>query len=395
MADNVLALAQAGAEINAPDGHGRTPLMWAAGWRHLPSLKALIALRARLEMVDSKYRSALTWCASEGNSAENVQALLKAGANPSFLDLLILGCRQQAEALPFDYEWKSLRGPWDEDALSRAAGCGSVKIVKLLLVEDMDPNRIDDLGQTSLFWATGSNRISGQMGLGPRFEANKFVGANAPVLIKMLISAGANPNAKIVDRDSYLSAVAKGETPLFWAVGGGNLEAAKALIEGGADVNLSSERMEPLVEIAAEQLRLDLVELLVSKGVKVEGTEALRETMSARPKGPAELSAQEAIAELLLKHRGAMTSDLIIQVSGHATPRTVAWLLRHGQSANAVNSYGYTPLHSAASDGNVAVIELLLAYGANRDAKNKQGKAPADVAREFKHSKAYELLKPR
>lgn len=56
---------------------------------------------------------------------------------------------------------------------------------------------------------------------------------NAPEAVGVLIDAGANPNARVADRDGRES-----ETPLHWAASSDDLEVAAALIDGGADIEM-------------------------------------------------------------------------------------------------------------------------------------------------------------
>src|SRR5712692_2844227 len=52
---------------------------------------------------------------------------------------------------------------------------------------------------------------------------------NGPQVVRMLIEAGANPNARDPDQPSS-------ETPLHWAASSDDVDVASALIDGGADV---------------------------------------------------------------------------------------------------------------------------------------------------------------
>jgi len=58
-------------------------------------------------------------------------------------------------------------------------------------------------------------------------------------------------------------------------------------------------------------------------------------------------------------------------------------LLTRGAEPSPADSGGSTPLHTAAGHGNVAIIERLLAAGADRAALNRDGKTPADIARQY------------
>src|SRR6516165_261060 len=52
---------------------------------------------------------------------------------------------------------------------------------------------------------------------------------NGPQVVRMLIEAGADPNARDPDKP-------KSETPLHWAASNDDVDVASALIDGGADV---------------------------------------------------------------------------------------------------------------------------------------------------------------
>lgn len=63
---------------------------------------------------------------------------------------------------------------------------------------------------------------------------------------------------------------------------------------------------------------------------------------------------------------------------GHAA--IVELLLDHGADANAVQEGGFTPLHSAAQNSDHKSIEALLAAGADPNRATDDGKTPADFA---------------
>ncbi len=73
-------------------------------------------------------------------------------------------------------------------------------------------------------------------------------------------------------------------------------------------------------------------------------------------------------------------------------PETVRLLLAHGADVNATQAGGYTPLHQAAAAGLEEMTQMLLAAGANPEARCDQGKTPADYARERGHSAVLALL---
>ena len=56
------------------------------------------------------------------------------------------------------------------------------------------------------------------------------------------------------------------------------------------------------------------------------------------------------------------------------------WLLANGADAHAGNDWGFTPLHCAASSGSLETARALLAAGASKAVKDKDGRAPHEVA---------------
>jgi ankyrin repeat protein len=67
-------------------------------------------------------------------------------------------------------------------------------------------------------------------------------------------------------------------------------------------------------------------------------------------------------------------------------------LLARGADVHRRQQAGLTPLHGAAFEGSEEMIRLLLAHGADRDAKSEAGKTPMDLAREKGREKAAEIL---
>ncbi len=73
-------------------------------------------------------------------------------------------------------------------------------------------------------------------------------------------------------------------------------------------------------------------------------------------------------------------------------PETVKLLVEHGAEVNAVQAGGFTPLVQAAAAGHAALVQILLAAGADREARCDRGKTAADYARERGHHEVLALL---
>ncbi len=67
-------------------------------------------------------------------------------------------------------------------------------------------------------------------------------------------------------------------------------------------------------------------------------------------------------------------------------------LLAHGADPNARQSGGFSPLHTAAENGQIEMIQLLLDYGAKPELQAEDGKTPLDLARERGFVEAVKML---
>jgi ankyrin repeat protein len=67
-------------------------------------------------------------------------------------------------------------------------------------------------------------------------------------------------------------------------------------------------------------------------------------------------------------------------------------LLEHGAQVDAVQKGGYTPLHAAVQNEQLEMVELLLAHGAEPEKANDSGLTPRDLAGRSKNQKLRLLL---
>ena len=73
-------------------------------------------------------------------------------------------------------------------------------------------------------------------------------------------------------------------------------------------------------------------------------------------------------------------------IAGRGDEELVLRLLMAGADATVATAEGYTPLHVAASRGDRRMCDLLIRYRAQPAAKMKDGKTAADIAEERGHS---------
>ena len=153
---------------------------------------------------------------------------------------------------------------------------------------------------------------------------------------ELLITKGADVNAKRAD----------GSTPLHSASGGGYKEIAELLIEKGADVNTKC-----VEGYFAGQTPLDLA-----------------------------IRSENDVADLLRKHSGksgAEDSFYVATLVGDI--EAVKQHLANGEDVNA-NLGETTPLNVAAFEGHIEIAELLIAKGADLNARNHWNNTPLGSA---------------
>ena len=147
-------------------------------------------------------------------------------------------------------------------------------------------------------------------------------------------------NPKIVNQDY-------GATPLLSAANHGNVAVVKLLLDSGANINKQSgtEKINPLYG-AVDSGHFAIVTLLIGAGANINQQNRLGET-------PLYCAAEKNYTEIALI------------------------LIKAGANANLTeNGYGMSPLHKAAVFGNVAIINALVAAGANLDRQTRSGATP-------------------
>ena len=77
---------------------------------------------------------------------------------------------------------------------------------------------------------------------------------------------------------------------------------------------------------------------------------------------------------------------------GERRQTMVELLLRNGSSIHCKDTTGVTPLHRAASEGQLEVVRLLIDSGANAELKDSAGRTPLDAARMCGHKTTARLV---
>ena len=85
---------------------------------------------------------------------------------------------------------------------------------------------------------------------------------NGPEIARLLLAAGADPNYRDPEPGS--------ETPLHWAASSDDVDVAKALIDGGADIEIPDGSIGTPLDNAIGYACWNVARLLVASGVKVD-----------------------------------------------------------------------------------------------------------------------------
>lgn len=175
---------------------------------------------------------------------------------------------------------------------------------------------------------------------------------------------------------------------LAYAVAGGYLPTVELLLKRGPDVDQYSAQ---LISIATMSSRLDLIELLVTYGARVETLDT----------GTFVLTPDLYIMEYLLNHGASANQTgrsgfppLVYLSRGDKGEHVekLQLLLDHGADLNAAGPQGRTALHYAAKAGFLNVIQLLLDHGADATLKDDEGQTVLTIARAAGKLEAANLL---
>jgi len=349
----VRMLVRSKADVNAADPDGTSALHWAVQVNDLELVNMLIRAGANVKAANRYGIQPLSLAAQNG-SVSVIDALLKAGA---------------------DAKSRTSAG---EPVIMTAARTGSVDAIKLLARNGADVNAREDwFGESALMWAANENHadaVRTLAELGAEINARSTV-LDAPVL-EFPRSGG--PNSPFPRG---------GWTPLMFAARQGATDAARALADLHADLNLTAlpqtdvplkpEEIKAgvngvgttaLVE-AIINVHYDLAAMLLEKGadpniVDGSGMGALYAAVDMNS-----LQWVQGRPAPILTDRldGSDLVKLLLEKGANPNARLKSKpLKRHHDAGSTLNfGEGTTPLIRAARTNDATVMKLLLDAGAN------------------------------
>ncbi|MES2626254.1 MAG: ankyrin repeat domain-containing protein [Pseudomonadota bacterium] len=314
------------ADVLETQTDGSTALHWAVYWDNLELVNQLLAAGADVEAATRLGATPLYLAAVNGN-AKALQALLAAGADPKATIL-----------------------QYSETPLMFAARSGDVESVKVLLDAGSDIEAKDDYrGATPLLLAAEQNHAAVVQLLidrGANMNARtKTVvsegrrGASAPEggLSGLILASRENGietvNVLLAEKALINQQSAGGHTALITAIQNANIEVANLLIEHGADVSLANDAGWNPLYMAVKMRSLE------------KGT---------MPNPVIDIDAMYQVIEQLVAKGANVNARLNGDTEVHNAIRST-WL----------NEAGATPFLRAAFCGDLKVMKLLMANGAD------------------------------
>ena len=253
--EQVAALLAGGADINARNLHGDTPLILAAVYGYRDIVRLLLTKEADINAQNIIGNTALIEAASK-DKPEIVQELLAAGADvnqknvngltaievarkenlPNNMLLLMSQGLKDSNQIADGMKQAEITKKVDSAALCLAAKAGNIEQIRTQLSLGADINSYDPSGKTALMLAASAGKTS---------------------VVELLVANRANLD--LADRK-------EGQTALMMATIAGNVEVVQALLKGGANPNLKDQAGHTCLQYAQQSGNPKISQLLKQAG---------------------------------------------------------------------------------------------------------------------------------
>lgn len=417
-------LLNAGADAHLKINNGASPLKMAASEGHAQILQLLIDKGAKLSTITAG-QPPLHAAAEEGQ-LEVVKMLLGMNADLAQVDehgrtpLMYAAEEGQLSVVQFLVEKGSKVNQQDKQgrtAISYAAGERQTEVVRFLLGKGADLTLLDENGNSALDFAARENAGEVVKILLSTKEGAKQLNGNVSILVnaseegalpvvRQLKEAGANVNAP--DEN--------GTTPLMAASEEGQEQVVQYLLSVGAEVNAKTKEAWTALAFAARENQPEVIQLLLAKKADLEARCTYRSISSYGNRNkptnltfyqgstPLMVAIEENAVEsvkILLENRA--NANITIGKAKLEIPANYDWKAAYAINPNdpnaalkpEYNTQGWTPLMEAAEQGNETIIKLLLAAGADTNAKTSTGLTAVSVAQKAGNAAIVQLLQKR
>ena len=371
-----------GADVNAVNNDGATPLLLACSKAQAESAELLLNVGADPNIADGDGDASILSAIDGYCSVNTMHKLIANGANVNATNN------------------KGLT------ALLKACSYGQMDVVKVLLEAGADPTIVDDVHYSSLHAAVdgrcNKDTLRALIDHGAHIDATRKDGTNALLRacttgqsksVIVLLEAGAGvsitkPNGntclhtaiegkchkeavqKIIEQGHNVNNLNKsGKTALFLACQSAQAESVKLLLEKGADPNiLDAEDYTGLHAAVYANCRNETLQEIITHGVyldaqNIDGQTALWLACSYRQHNSIKILL-EAGSNPNIASNDKNTS-LHVAVKAGCSKSTIYAIIDHGADVNATNKENVTALMTVSEKGNKNAINVLFNAGAD------------------------------
>lgn len=387
--DTLHTLLDAGANIEILDWN---PLMRAIAFGTLDEVQA--ELRRGANPNEKRKRDMTPWRLSllVGDVAK-AEKLVEFGANFTPDDLLFAVRKDNPEMVRWLLEKGvdvNARDEYGNSALSETAGWGAVACVKLLIEAGADVhaenhvstqaiNEASTLDIARMLVEAGAdlNFISGE---GYTLLKSATEALNVE-MVRTLLDMGAATDA---ETERYTT------TPLYVAVQHDDFEIAKLLLDAGANPNAQTgDLWFPLSHAQS----IEMVQLLLDNGADIHLRDEIGQDALCSQDDP-EVAAYLIQAGAQVNPEQPHFGQPLREAANKNRLEIMRVLLQHGANANQATSWGETALMTAAEHSFIAGVRLLLDHQANVSLGDKEhGRTALFYAASPEGFTAYKLMK--
>ena len=358
-----------GADINARNKEGVTPLAIAIQSEDITTIRHLTDSGANIHTQDTKGKSPLSMAFEMNDKVfeatlneNNCDTQDSEGNTPLHIALINnapIGKIQYIIGLTKDVNIRNSNG---ESPLYIAASKNMETIGKLLLQKGADI-----------------------------FATNKD--SDSP--LKLALKEGGKLQDWLITSKTIVSTDGSGNTVLHYAADWGYDKAIKTLLEKGADINAKNASGETCLFNAAKNDNPELIQLLVKNGASVKE----RDNLGSTPLHIAVRWGAQKSAEILIK----LGININAQNREEKSPLAEAvfanklnvtkYLLENGADPNSSDAVGATILMDTIRVQNAEIIKLLLSYGANPNLQQINGQNAYHVAATVANEEIINLIR--